>query len=97
VDGKVEEATEGHIYFLPVGEGSGEFREVNCNLDGSFALAQLPPGNYRVLAFDSQQNDLAYADPEALRKLESKGQIIHLDAGQKEHLRLRIIPGDDSQ
>ena len=27
VDGKVEEATEGHIYFLPVGEGSGEFRE----------------------------------------------------------------------
>jgi hypothetical protein len=60
-------------------------------------LAQLPPGTYRVLAFDSQQNDLAYADPEALQKLESKGQIIHLDAGQKEHLQLRIIPGGDSQ
>jgi hypothetical protein len=97
VDGKVEDATEGHIYFLPVGEGSGEFREANCTFDGSFALAQLPPGTYRVLAFDSQQNDLAYADPEALRKLESKGQIIHLDAGQKEHLRLKIIPGGDSQ
>jgi hypothetical protein len=97
VDGKVEDATEGHIYFLPVGEGSGEFREATSTLDGSFALAQLTPGTYRVLAFDSPQNDLAYADAEAMRKLESKGQVIYLEAGRKEHLRLRIISGGDSQ
>jgi len=97
VDGKVEDATEGHIYFLPVGEDSGEFRQANSTPDGSFALAQLRPGMYRVLAFDSPQNDLAYADAEAMRKLESKGQVIHLEAGQKEHLRLKTISGGDSQ
>jgi hypothetical protein len=97
VDGKVEDATEGHIYFLPVGEGSGEFREATSTLDGSFTLAQLTPGTYRVLAFDSPQNDLAYADAEAMRKLESKGQVIYLEAGRKEHLRLKIISGGDSQ
>ena len=97
VDGKAEEATECHVYFLPVAEGSGQFREANATQEGSFSLAQLPPGTYRVLAFDSPQNDLAYADAEAMRKLESKGQVLHVDAGQKEHLRLKIITGSDSQ
>ncbi len=60
-------------------------------------MAQLPPGTYYVLAFDSPQNDLPYADAEAMRKLESKGQVIQVDAGQKEHLRLKIIPAGDSQ
>lgn len=97
VDGKVEEATECHVYFLPDAEGSGQFREANTTQDGSFFVSQLPPGTYRVLAFESPQNDLAYADAEAMRKLESRGQVIRADAGQKEHLRLKIIPGGDSQ
>jgi hypothetical protein len=97
VDGQAAEATECYVYFLPVAEDSGQFREANTTREGSFSLAQLPPGTYRVLAFDSPQNDLAYADAEAKRRLESKGQVIHVDAGQKEHLRLKIIPGGDSQ
>jgi hypothetical protein len=97
VDGKADEGTECHVYFLPVSEGSGQFREANTTQEGSFSLAQLPPGTYRVLAFDSPQNDLAYADAEAMRKLESKGQVIHVDPGQKEHLRLKIIAGGDLQ
>jgi hypothetical protein len=97
VDGQAEEATECHVYFVPLAEDSGQFREANTTREGSFSLAQLPPGTYRVLAFDSPQNDLAFADAEAMRKLESKGQVIHVDAGQKEHLRLKIILGSDSQ
>src|SRR4029077_14766508 len=97
VDGQAEEATECHVYFVPVAEDSGQFREANTTREGSFSLVQLPPGTYRVLAFDSPHNDLAFADAEAMRKLESKGQVIHVDAGQKEHLRLKTIPGGDSQ
>jgi hypothetical protein len=97
VDGKAEEAAPCFVYFLPVGESSGQFRETNCAPDGSFSVAQIPPGAYRVLAFDRQQADLEYNDAEAMRKLESKGEVIHLDSGQKEHLRLKIIQGGEPQ
>ena len=97
VDGKVEEGTPCCVYFLPVGEGSGQFREVGSTPDGAFGVNQLPPGTYRVLAFDRQQEDFAYNDVEAMRKLESKGEVIHVEAGQKEHLRLKVIPGGEPQ
>jgi len=97
VEGKIEDETQGFVYFLPLGGGPGQFRQTTSAPDGSFGLAQLPPGSYRVLAFERQQDDLAYADAEAMRKLESKGQLIQLDAGQKEHLHLRIVRGSDSQ
>ncbi|MGC1615464.1 MAG: hypothetical protein WA736_12315 [Candidatus Acidiferrum sp.] len=97
VEGKVEEAIPCHVYFLPLAESSGQFRQTNSAPDGTFAIGQLPPGTYRVLAFDRQRNDLAYNDAESMRKLESKGQVIHVDAGEKERLRLRIISGGDSQ
>jgi hypothetical protein len=97
VDGKVEEATGSHIYFVPLDESSGEFREGETGPDGSFGQSQLPPGTYRVLAFDHQQNGLAYNDAETMRKLESKGQVIHLEAGQKAHLSLKLIAGGDPQ
>jgi cell envelope opacity-associated protein A len=50
-----------------------------------------------VLAFDTRQNDLAYNDVEAMRKFESKGEVVHLEAGQKEHLKLKLITGGDVQ
>jgi hypothetical protein len=97
VEGKIEEKIQSFVYFVPLGGGPGQLHQAMTTPDGSFGLAQLPPGTYRVLAFDRQQDDLAYADAEAMRKLESKGQVIQLDAGQKEHLRLRIIQGGDAQ
>jgi hypothetical protein len=97
VDGQVEEAAPSHIYLLPVGESGGQFRETMSTPDGSFALSQVPPGSYCVLAFDRQQDGLAYNDAEVMRKLESKGEVIEVDAGQKQHLRLKIIAGGDSQ
>ena len=75
----------------------GEFREINAGPDGSFGLGQIPPGTYRVLAFDNRQSDLAYNDTEAMRKFESKGEVVHLEAGQKEHLKLKLITGGDVQ
>lgn len=110
VNGTVEDATrrdrrpdqnedgtpQYHVYFVPVGGSPGQFRQTIGGPDGTFAQEQLPPGTYRVLAFDREQEDLEYASEEALRKFESKGQIIHIGAGQKERLRLRLIPGSDS-
>jgi hypothetical protein len=86
-----------HVYFVPLGMSAGQFRQTIGGPDGSFTQMQLPPGDYRVLAFDRPQEDLTYASEEALRKFESKAQVIHVTPGQKEHLQLELIPGNDSQ
>lgn len=83
-----------HLYFLPLG-GSGQFREALTGTGVTFTQEQLPPGTYRVLAFDSPREDLAYPTQEALGKLESKGQVIRVVSGQKEKVRLKIISGSD--
>ena len=90
-------STQYYVYFVPIGESSGQFRQTIGGPDGTFSQMQLSPGSYHVLAFDRAQEDLEYANEEALRKLESKGQVIHVSARQKERLRLKVIPGSDSQ
>jgi hypothetical protein len=96
-DQRQEFSTQYYVYFVPVGGSTGQFRQTMGGPDGSFTQVQLPPGAYRVLAFDRAQEDLAYANEEALRKFDSKAQVIHVTAGQKERLRLKVIPGSDSQ
>jgi hypothetical protein len=86
-----------YIYFLPVAGSSAQFRQSNSNPDGAFAHWQLPPGSYLVLAFDRPQNDLEYSNPETLPKLESKGQVIHVEPGEKVHLHLTVAPRSNQQ
>ena len=81
----------GNVYFIPMAGSSGQFRMAWVSPDGKFQLQQLPPGVYRVLAFDRQQPDLEYASEEALSKYEGKAQVIRVVAGQKEHLQMPLI------
>jgi hypothetical protein len=81
----------GYVYFIPLSDSPGQFRETPVSPDGKFNLQQLPPGAYRVLAFDHQQQDLEYRDPEAMRAYDNKGPVVRLVAGQKETLRLPLI------
>ncbi len=85
------------VYFVPVAGSTGQFRESSVGWDNTFRQEQLPPGTYRVLAFDRQQQNLAYADAEAMRAYESLGEVIQVSPGQKENLRLKVISGADSQ
>jgi hypothetical protein len=95
VDGTVEGATESQVYLLPLDGGSGEFRHVFTQLGGSFAMAQVPPGTYLVLACDRRLTGLLYTDPDTMRKLASMGQVTHLEPGENQHLKLKLIPGGD--
>jgi hypothetical protein len=81
----------GNVYFVPMADSGGQFSETWASADGKFQLQQLPPGAYRVLAFDRQQPDLEYASDEVMGQYDSKAQFIHVVAGQKEHLRLPLI------
>jgi hypothetical protein len=58
--------------------------------DGHFSLEQVPPGSYRAIAFNRQPGELETANEEAMKKYEAKSQVIQLEAGQKEQLRLQL-------
>ena len=83
------------VYCLPLPDSTGQFRQAWVSPDGKFNLQQVPPGAYRVLAFDRQQPALEYRNREAMRAYEVMGQVVRLVAGQKENLRLQPISSSE--
>lgn len=84
-----------YIYFLPTSGSSGQFRQAMSGNDGSFASPQLPPGTYRVLAFDRPQPELAVAREEDLQKLDFRSRLLDLEPGEQKNLRLTTIREGD--
>jgi hypothetical protein len=82
------------IACAPLPDSSGEFQQVPIQSDGKFNFT-LPPGSYRVLAFQHHHPNLPYRDAEAMRPYENKGQVIHVEANQKANLQLQLIVGDE--
>jgi len=83
------------VYFIPLPDSAGQFREAPVSSEGTFDLQQVPPGAYQVLAFERAQPELEYRSPETLRSFDTKGQVIRLSAGQKETLTLQLVPTND--
>ena len=81
------------VYCVPLPDSTGQFQQIWVSPDGKINSSQMTPGTYRVLAFANQQPNLPYRDPEAMRAYESKGQVVHLSAGQKTSVQLQLIPG----
>jgi hypothetical protein len=88
-------ASSTHLYCVPLPDSTGEYRDIWVGPDGNFGPQQLPPGTYRVLAFNRPQPELEYRDPEAMRAYDAKGELIRLVAGQKEHLHLQLISNSE--
>ncbi len=84
-------AAPARVYCVPLADSSGQFTEVWVSPDGSFSSPPLPPGAYRVLAFDRPQPELEYRNPEAMQSYEAKGPVVRLVSGQTEHVRLQLI------
>jgi hypothetical protein len=84
-----------HIYLISLGDPLGGVKEENSWY--KFNFNQVPPGDYLVLAFEEQQPELPLDNGEKLQALESKGQVIHLEAGQKTSVSLKAIAESDSQ
>ena len=80
-----------HIYCIPLADSSGQLTEIWVSPDGSFVSQGLAPGAYRLLAFDREQHELEYRNPEALRTYDSKGPMVRVVGGQKEHVQLQLI------
>jgi len=80
------------IYFVPLPDSAGQFQQLGIPPNENFTLQQIVPGSYRVLAFAHPKENLPYRDPQAMKTYETKGQVIHLAAGQKANLQVPIIP-----
>ena len=86
-----EGSPSGVAYLLPLGESGGHLQNSPSPMwQGRFTFQQVPPGTYLVLAFDTPQEDLLNQNQEVLQSLASKGQIIHVEAGQKLNLKLKV-------
>ena len=87
-------STANMVYLVPTGETGGQPRSISA-WQGRFTMQQVPPGNYLAVAFAEQPEDLAYGNDEATRLLLSKGgQGIHLEAGQKAKVKVRVIDSE---
>jgi len=58
---------------------------------GMLSLKGLKPGSYRVVAWEDVDPELLW-DPDYLRKFESEGKGVKLDASGHEAIQLKAIP-----
>jgi hypothetical protein len=78
----------GFVYLAPVRENA-QLKMTVVQADGSFELTQLPPGTYRVVAFEKQNAGLEFWDEEAMRKYNT--QLITVLPGQKEKMQVSFV------
>jgi hypothetical protein len=80
------------VYRIPAADSAGQFEQLWVSPEGKFNSPAIAPGTYRLLASRHPQLNLPYRDAEAMRAYESKGQVVHLSAGQKVNVQLPAIP-----
>jgi hypothetical protein len=84
-------ASYAYLYCIPLPDSSGRFTGIRVQADGNFDSQGLPPGVYRLLAFDHEPPELEYRNPDAMQVYDSKGLVIHLVGGQKERVQVQLI------
>ena len=83
------------VYCIPRPNSPGQFETLGVMGDGKFHSRVMAPGDYLLLAFSERQTFLAYRDPEAMKVYESKGQVVHVSAGQNTSVQLDVIPSSE--
>lgn len=86
-----------YVYLLPLADSFLEFPPITQFQGDNFTLQQVPPGTYLVLVYPDAPGDLPYGDDDAVQALRSKGQIIHVEAGQKISVRAKMITEGEAE
>ena len=100
VSGTLEE-TEGNVvagggnprfvFLLPVGRGGWQQPPSTVTQNGTFTLQNVPPGDYVALAYAGGPQDLGFGDEESVKRLESQGQAVHVEAGEKVSVKVKVV------
>ena len=67
------------------------YRNVLSDTEGRFRFQGLPPGDYKLFAWEFADKDF-WLDADFLRLYEDKGTSVHIKEGSKEVLEVRAIP-----
>ncbi len=77
------------------GTGNGRFTgPASVNQNGAFQFSSLPPGEYRLYAFEDL-DFMAASDREFLKKFHSKATLVKIAEGESKSVTLKQIPASD--
>jgi hypothetical protein len=85
------------VYLIPMEGTPGETQVMGSGEQGAFRMAQqVAPGTYLVVAYENGANEELPGSEEKMKKLEGKGQVIHVEAGEKvSNVRVKVIAEDE--
>jgi hypothetical protein len=69
------------------------YRTATSDQDGRFTFANVPPGDYKILAWEDVPRG-AYTDPAFLKNYEERGRAITIDKGETESVQITVIPAN---
>ena len=64
------------------------YRGASTSESGHFEFQDVPPGEYKVLAWDDLE-DGAWQDPDLIRRYEDRAKPVHINEGSKQSIELR--------
>jgi hypothetical protein len=68
------------------------YRSVKTDRSGAFQLKGLPPGEYKLYAWESVENR-AWVDAEFLKPVEAKAKAVTIREGDSQIVEIKVIPG----
>jgi hypothetical protein len=77
------------VYAIPLFPSSSQIPQAFVQNTGKFNIPDLPPGSYRVVAFDTLQ-EIDASDAQQLSRLTAKGQTVTVDAGGAANVQLDL-------
>ena len=102
IDGTVigdEQAVPGaSVVLVPEAKGRGrpnDYRQAITDLFGRFAMRNVPPGDYALLAWERVDRG-DYFDPEFLARYEDRGKAVHVEEDGHISVKLEVIPASDT-
>jgi hypothetical protein len=78
------------VYAIPLFATTSQVHQGSAQASGQFTISNLPPGSYRVVACDSQQ-EIDFHSPEGLAVWSGKGQTVSVEAGGSAGAQLDLI------
>jgi len=69
------------------------FKTVLTDQNGRFSFRGVPPGDYKIFAWEAIEQ-FSYYDSDVVQRFESKGKPIHVNESDKANAEVKIIPAD---